>query len=679
MNQSVEAALDHRSVRLWACTHRSVIWRTSDLRNFPSFGGFHHIACSHPSSPLPSFGSMNRYSCFRRRCRRGGLLGGLVVCLVLAGIVGAVGYKVFFSDNARVSQDDLITQVVTRGPFDHIVLEQGEIESSSNTEVICEVKSRGGGGVAILWVIDEGAKVEEGDKLVELDSSQLELELKEQNIKVITAESRATSAAAAVKQAEISREEYLEGVYKSEQKRLLALIAVAEQAKRKAELAIDSSTRLVAKGLIKSLQLEADQFGLVNATNQLEAEQGNLWVLENLTKEKMLVQFDSDIEAAKAALSAAESELMEERSELAELKEQIENCVMFAPAAGVVVHANRYSSRGGSAEFVVEAGATVRERQAIIRLPDPSLMQVKLKVNESRITLIREGMPAKISIDAIPGMKLTGRVKKVNRYAEPSSFFSSSIKEYATLIEIIDPPDNIRTGMTAEVQIFVEQLDNALQIPIQGLYEHGDEMYTLIQRGPDSFETAAVKIVATNDTMASISEGLAENDRVVLNLRDHLSLVDLPEIEREDNSEMRKLAKEGLAEGGPAVALDGAEGGPGAAERRPGGGRPGGGGRAGGGRERGGQFGGGGGRPDGGGGGGRAGGGRPDPSTMVANMMERMDTNKDGKISADELGSMDEQRRGFISAADADGDGDISRAELLQGMQQRFSEGGPRQ
>ncbi len=238
--------------------------------------------------------------------------------------------------------------------------------------------------------------------------------------------------------------------------------------KRKAELAIESSERLVAKGLIKSLQLEADTFAVANAKNQLEAAEGNLWVLENLTKKKMLVQFDSDIEAAKAALSAAESELMEERDELAEVKEQIEKCVMLAPSAGVVVHANRYSSRGGSAEFVVEAGATVRERQAIIRLPDPSLMQVKCKINESRITLIQEGMPAKISVDAIPGMKLTGRVQKVNRYAEPSSFFSSSIKEYATIIEIINPPENIRTGMTAETQIFVEQLEDAAQIPIQG-------------------------------------------------------------------------------------------------------------------------------------------------------------------------------------------------------------------
>lgn len=122
------------------------------------------------------------------------MVGGLLVCLILLGVIGAVGYKFVYDTGSRVDLKDLITQTVNRGPFDHIVLEQGEIESSSNTEVLCEVKSRGGGGVAILWVIDEGARVKKGDKLVELDSSELELRLKEQRIQVITEEARVTTA-----------------------------------------------------------------------------------------------------------------------------------------------------------------------------------------------------------------------------------------------------------------------------------------------------------------------------------------------------------------------------------------------------------------------------------------------------------------------------------------------------
>ncbi|TWU58840.1 macrolide transporter subunit MacA [Rubripirellula tenax] len=621
---------------------------------------------------------MKRFTRSRRRDRCGGLLGGLLVCLILAGIVGAVGYRFFRDAESRVNAKDLITEVVSKGSFDHIVLEQGEVESSSNTEVICEVKSNNGnGGTAILWVVDEGTKVAKGDKLVELDSSQLEIRLKEQKIQVITEEARVTTAQAQLEQAKISKEEYLQGIFKTEEAALLSLEAVANQDLLKAKLAIESSRRLVAKGLVKELQLQADQFAVINATNQLKATQGQLQVLRDLTKRKMVVQYDSEIEAASAALSAASSELMEEQNELDDIERQIEKCVLYAPADGVVVHANRFSNRGGGAEFVVEAGSTVRERQAIIRLPDPTRMQVKCNINESRITLVRFGMPVKIQIDAIPGLKLRGIVKKVNRYAEPGGFFSSSIKEYATTIEIVDPPENIRTGMTSEVQIFVEQLEDALQIPIQGLYEHGGEMYTLVQRSPKSFDTVKVAIGATNDTMASITEGLKADDRIVLNLREHLTLMELPDVAEEDNSEMRKLGAErefAQQPGGPIGAPD-------ATQRPQGGGWQGGGGE-GGGRPPGAGGGGGrlgGGRPDAGGGGrpdSAAGTGKPDAASMVSRTMERSDADGDGTLSADEISSVDERFRSGITAADEDGDGAVSRAELTKSMTARFSEGG---
>jgi hypothetical protein len=171
-------------------------------------------------------------------------------------------------------------------------------------------------------------------------------------------------------------------------------------------------------------------------------------------------------------------------------------------------------------------------------------MQVKCKVNESQVTLIDVGMPARIQIDALPGLKLRGRVTKVNRYAEPGSWMSSAVKEYATLVKIIDPPDSIRTGMTAATQIFVERLPNALQIPIQAVYEHGGEMYSLVQTGPESFETRQVTIGSTNEAMAHIEAGLEEGEKVVLNCRQHLQLMDLPEVELDDNSDLDELERE---------------------------------------------------------------------------------------------------------------------------------------
>ncbi len=535
---------------------------------------------------------------------------GRVLAITLAGLVALGGtafgmykYGVFGSSVTKVAP---LTDVVVRGPFDHVVLEQGEIESSSNIDVVCEVKSRGGAGLPILWVIDEGTYVKKGDKLVELDSSALENDLKSQRIVVSSAQATLISSEAAVRTAEISLQEYLEGTYLSERTAILSEIAVAEQELRKTELNLDSARRLAAKGMLKGLQIEAEEFSVVNARRMLESANARLLVLDRLTKEKNRVQFESDIEAAKARMKSDQSVLMEEEDKLREIEEQIAKCIMVSPAEGVVVHNNEYSSRGGNAEFVVEQGATVREGKTLIKLPDPTRMQVKAKVNESRISLISAGMAAKVKVGSVE-KDMLAQVKKVNKYAEPGSFFSSSVKEYATFIEILSPPESIRTGMTAEVRIFVEQLSDALQIPVHGIYEFKGHHFCLVKNG-ESWETREIKIGATNEKMVTIAEGLAEGEVIALDPRNHLDLMNLPEIE--DVSDREELAKIGAnAETPTAPVAEAADGPPGGRQR----------GEAG----RGGPPG--------------AGGGAFDPQAMVKSMFERYDSDQDGKLSTEEI------------------------------------------
>ncbi|MEZ6137741.1 MAG: biotin/lipoyl-binding protein [Pirellulaceae bacterium] len=545
-----------------------------------------------------------------------------------------------------------MTEVVTSGPFDHIVLEQGEVESSSNIDVICEVKSRGGAGLPILWVIDEGTYVKKGDKLVELDASALENELKQQRILVSSAEATLISSEALVRTAEIALQEYLQGTYLSERKAILSETAVAEQELRKAELNLDSARRLAAKGMLKGLQIEAEEFAVVNAKNVLESAQARLKVLDELTKEKNKVQFESDIEAAKARMKSDTSVLAEEQDKLTEIEEQIAKCVILSPAEGVVVHNNEFSSRGG-AEFVVEQGATVRERQVIIKLPDPSKMQVKAKVNESRITLISAGMAAKVRVGAVEGDMLS-RVKKVNKYAEPGSWFSSSVKEYATDIEILNPPENIRTGMTAEVRIFVKQIPNALQIPVHGIYEYKGRHFALVKQG-EGWETREITIGATNEKMVTIESGLSENEIVALDPRNHLDLMDLPVIEDvTDRDEIARIGANAEVPTPPVAEVDGPSAAPGAPGE---GGRPGG---------RGGA-------------GGRGGGaGGFDPATMVDRTFEQYDSDSDGKLSAEELQSLDSRFRDRFTGFDANGDGSVEKAEALNGFKNMPRGGGGR-
>ena len=533
------------------------------------------------------------------------------------------------------SQEPMLHKVA-EGPFDHIVLEQGEIESSSNNEVKCEVKGRGGSGTPILTVIAEGTLVKKGDTLCQLDSSALEQESKNQRIVVSSAESSVISSEAAVNKAVIARQEYLEGTFLTERKAILSEIAVAQQSLRKAELSLESAERLAAKGTLKPLQIEAEQFSVENAKSTLESAQGRLRVLDELTKAKMLVQYDADIETTRAKLESDKNTLVEEKNKLEEIETQIKACTIKAPADGQVVYANKSSGRGGS-EFIVEPGALVREQQTIFLLPDPTRMQVKAKINESRISLIREGMPVKIRVNAVEN-ELLGRVFKVNKYAEPGNWWGSNVKEYATYVQIIDPPETIRTGMTAEVRIFVEQIDKAIQIPVHAVYESKRHHFVLVrdQNNQNKWDTREIKIGATNDKFVTVKDGVEANDNVVLDPRNHLDKMDIPEFEDEDDrSKLVAMSNEPMPKSATA-------GGPGAGAGGPGAGRPG------------------------------AQGGAPSADAMVGNTMKQLDTNTDGSISQEEAAASEYVKNAF-SEYDANKDGKIDRAELTTVLRKRMA------
>ena len=69
------------------------------------------------------------------------------------------------------AEQTLLLHSVERSKFEAFVTEPGDIVSSSNVEVRCEVESRGSAGVTIVSLCEEGTEVERGDLLVQFDDS----------------------------------------------------------------------------------------------------------------------------------------------------------------------------------------------------------------------------------------------------------------------------------------------------------------------------------------------------------------------------------------------------------------------------------------------------------------------------------------------------------------------------
>jgi multidrug efflux pump subunit AcrA (membrane-fusion protein) len=137
----------------------------------------------------------------------------LGILAVLAVLIGLVWYVT--SGISGDTADAPLVSEIALGPYEHVVLEQGEVESSNNVEIRCDVRARNTSGpsTSIIDVVPEGTRVKEGDWLITFDSSALEQEQRQQKILCNTAEAEMIEAKALYDTAVIAKKEYLEGTY----------------------------------------------------------------------------------------------------------------------------------------------------------------------------------------------------------------------------------------------------------------------------------------------------------------------------------------------------------------------------------------------------------------------------------------------------------------------------------
>ena len=198
-----------------------------------------------------------------------------------------------------------------------------------------------------------------------------------------------------------------EGEFAQQRNELLGAVTVAEEDLARTREVFEFTKRLARKGYKSLNEVESDRIAVTKARIALSVAREKLGLLDEFSKsrtaEEMLANFVEAVAAqertsisGKAALEAYQKEhearvsaLEIEQSKHDRLVQQLEACMMYAPADGIVVYANQ-NNRRSNEQVVIEEQATVRERQAIINLPDLNRMKVDAQVHESRISLLDE-------------------------------------------------------------------------------------------------------------------------------------------------------------------------------------------------------------------------------------------------------------------------------------------------
>ena len=491
-----------------------------------------------------------------RSRRDGRIVKTLFFLLVFLGILAGGGYAAWKRLAVSVKVDPPQLVAVKKELFIHEILERGSVDSASNVEIRCQVESAG--GLTIISVVPEGSIVKKGDMLVELDSSTLRENVTKQRIAVAGSESKFAQSEADLKTAKLTLTEYLDGKLNEEKKSIANDIASAKEKVRTESDNVSFNKKLLERGYITESQVKAGEYALEQAINEQQIAELKMYVLENFTSKKMIVQYEAAIETARAKVKSDEESLNLDMERLAHLERQLELCKVIAPQDGQVVY---YMPRYGGDEDLIKEGKKVVERQIMIRLPDPSQMQVKGLVNEANIRLIKVGQLATIRLEAFPNQVFNGVIKLVNDYPEPGSWMGGSMsKEYMTTITILDAPEGIKPGLTAEARVVVNEIPSALQLPVQAVFEYGGKTYCVTYHD-GVWDKLEVKTGPSNDKQVVILEGLQEGDKVVLGAWAHRDRINLPKLSLEE--ENAKKNEEGRPESAERPERpDGAVGGP---------------------------------------------------------------------------------------------------------------------
>jgi len=602
----------------------------------------------------------------------------LIAAVIIALLAGGAYFGRGFITGTVTTSAVLVVYEVKPQDMDIVVVERGSLESSNNKDLLCEVEARSPQAAAttILWIIKEGTEVKKGDKLVELDSASLQDQITQQKLKVEQArsalikteteleitrsqnESDIQTAQIAVELADIDLSKYLKGDYEQQKRNIEGEILIAREELKRAQDRLVYSERLNKKNYVSDADVEADRLAVTKAQNARDVANEKLRVLDDYDRprtEKDLTnkrdearrKLDRVRNEAKAKEKQAEVAMLTqkgttetEESTLRKLERQLDRCVIYAPIDGMVVYANdpSFSSRGGQPQVQIEEGASLRERQKIIRIPDLEDMLVNVKVHEAKVAHVRSGQPAKVKVESMPNRIFQGSVRTVATTADAQGWMSTGVQLYTVMISVDEKVEGLKPGMTAEVEIQSDRLSDVLAVPVQAVVEREGQNYCYVVDAQTKTPTPRrVEIGATNDKMVVIKDRLSAGEKIVENLLSVIKEDELGRIAKEDAERFKppepepgKLTK-AKTDRPPSDNGNGAPAGIGQGKGETAAAKS-------------------------AGAGGGAGGG------MASRLLQQYDNNQDGKISlADEV---PEERQGFLKRLDKNGDGVIDADEL---------------
>ena len=256
----------------------------------------------------------------------------------------------------------------------------------------------------------------------------------------------------------------------------------------------------------KDYQAKYDQAQYKVTNTRLDYERYKMLYDQGAGTKQTLDNAEYEYNTALSNLTAAESDLAE--------------TTITAPMSGIVVGEPKPA---GTMAVQGNSNPTV-----IMRIADTSQKQIMAKIDETDIGNIKVGQDATFTVDTYTNRTFTAHVSKISQTdtsntwdtngtstsSSSSSSSSASVIYYYVTLDVDDPDDVLRLGMTARVEINTAEKEDALVVPIAALKTNDNGSYVLRVNASGQTEQVPVTTGIYSDEYVEILSGLSEGDRV---------------------------------------------------------------------------------------------------------------------------------------------------------------------
>lgn len=409
----------------------------------------------------------------------------------------------------RGPADAPLTAIVTRGELIVTLTSSGTLKPIQSITYRSPIPGR---DTEIRELAPEGSKVNEGDLLARLDTTDLEVELARlrQELRQAQMDQQVAEGEWDEAGAEVKAVTEGEGALTVEEARTTLLRTQKKAERLREEYA--SLRPLLDKGFITRDELARTSDQLEQAEDEMNLARRRAEVVVQLSHPREQKRAALQLSQKASQLGLARTRVQETDLRVNTVARLIDGCTIRARGPGMVVYEELLTA---NPRRKLRVGDRVFATQGLVTIPEVNRMLVEASVSEAEVHRVSPGQAAVVRVEAFPELKLTGKVTRVGALASASAARPFDDKRFDLIIALDPTTAELRPEMSIRADVVVGSRPDVLLVPVTAIFNKDGHQVVYLSTFSGS-EARPVEIGQANDRLAEVTSGVREGDRVML-------------------------------------------------------------------------------------------------------------------------------------------------------------------